>query len=128
MAAAMDDGKVAVWVANNIINDRHNNQQTMRVNNYEKLVFDGSGGQGQQWWRWCLIAAEMDNNEAVARQQRQRGGCNYQMKMTLEGGGGRRHSMAATKENSEVAEHSTAAAMDNGKATVQQDLEAATEQ
>ena len=41
-------------------------------------------------------------------------------------GGGRL--TAATMENSKAAERSTAVAMDNGKATVQQDLEAATEQ
>ena len=54
-------------VANNYINDGHNNQQTMRVNDYEKMVFDGGGGQGQQWWRWCSMTAAMDNNKVVAR-------------------------------------------------------------
>ncbi len=34
-------------VANNDIYNRHNNQQTVRANDYEKMVFDGGGGQGQ---------------------------------------------------------------------------------
>ncbi len=76
-------------VANNNSNGRHINQQTMRANNYEKIVFDSSGGQRQRWWRWCSKAAGMDDNKAVARQQRQRGGHNNQMKMKYDGGGGR---------------------------------------
>jgi hypothetical protein len=115
-------------VANNNINDRHNNQQTMKANNYKKMVFDSDSGQGQRWWEWCLIAAVMANNEVVARQQRQRVGCNNHMKMTFNGGGGRGHSPAATTENGKAAEHSTAAAMDKGVVTAQKDLEAVTEQ
>jgi hypothetical protein len=70
----------------------------------------------------------MDNNEAVARQQRQRGGCNNQMKMTFDGSGGRGHLTAATMENNEAVERSMVVAMDDSKAAAQQDLEAAIEQ
>jgi hypothetical protein len=115
-------------VANNDFNDGHNHKKTMRVNDYEKMVFDGGGGQGQQWWQWCSMAAAMDNNEVVARRQRQRGGRNSQMKMTFNGGGGRGRSTEATTENGKAVERSTAAAMDNGKATAQQDSEATKEQ
>ncbi len=59
------------------------------------------------------MAVAMDANEAVARQQRQRGGCNNQLKMTFDGGGGQGHSTVATIENSKAAERSTAAAMGN---------------
>jgi hypothetical protein len=75
-----------------------------------------------------LMAAAIDNNKAVARQQRQRGGRNNQMKMTFDGGGGRGHLMAATMENGKVVERSMVAEMDDGKAMGQQDLEAGTEQ
>ncbi len=34
-------------VANNDSNDRHNNQQTMRANDYKKMVFDSGSGQGR---------------------------------------------------------------------------------
>ncbi len=64
------------------------------------------------------MAAAMDDNEAVARQQKQRGGCNNQMKMTFDGSNGRGRSTAATMENSKAVEHSAAAAMDNGNVTV----------
>jgi hypothetical protein len=74
------------------------------------------------------MAAAMDNNEAVARQQKQRGGCNNQMKMTFDSGDGRGRSTAATMENSKAEEHSTAAAMNNNKVTACQNLEAAIEQ
>jgi hypothetical protein len=115
-------------VANNNIKDGHNDQQTIRANDYEKMVFNGGGGEGQQWWQWCSMAATMDNNKAVARQQRQRGGRNNQIEMTFEGGGGRGHSTVVTMENGKVTEHSTAVVTDDSKVTVQQDLESATEQ
>ncbi len=76
----------------------------------------------------CSMAAVMDNNEAVARQQKQRGGHINQMKMTFDGGGGRGRSMAATIENGKAAERSTVAVTDNSEAMAQKDLEAATEQ
>ncbi len=88
----------------------------MRANEYKKMVFNGSGGKGQQWWQWCSMAAAMDNNKAVARQQRQRGGCNNQMKMMFNGSGGQGCSTSAMMENGKAAEHSTVAVMDNGKA------------
>ncbi len=103
-------------MANNDSNDRHNNQQTMRAKDYETMVFDGSGGQGQRWCWLCLMAAAMDNKEALARQQRQRGGRNNQMKMTFDSGGGQGQSTVVAMENGKAAEHSTAAAMDNNKA------------
>jgi hypothetical protein len=115
-------------VANNDIKNGHNNQQTMRANNYEKMEFDGGSGQGQRWWRWCLMAAAMDNNKVVARRQRQERGHNNQMKMTFDSSSGRGRSMAATIENGKVAECSTGAVTDDDKATARQDLEAATEQ
>ncbi len=74
------------------------------------------------------MAVAMDNNKAVARQQRQRGGRNNQTKMTFDRGSGRGHLTAVTMENGKAAEHSTTAAMDDGDATVQQDLEAVTVQ
>ncbi len=115
-------------VANNNINDGHNTQQTTRANNYKEMVFDGSGGQGKQWWRWCLMAAAMDDNKAVARQQRQRGGCNNQMKMMFDGGSWRGHLTVATMKNGNAVERSMAEAMDNSKAMARQDSEAVTEQ
>jgi hypothetical protein len=34
-------------VANNNSNEGHNNQQTMRGNDYKKMMFNGGSGQGQ---------------------------------------------------------------------------------
>ncbi len=93
-------------VANNDSNNGHNNQQTIRVNDYEKMVFDGGGGQGQQWWQWCLIAAAKDDNKAVAMGQMQREGRTNQMKIMFDGSGGRGRLMAARMENSEAMERS----------------------
>jgi hypothetical protein len=74
------------------------------------------------------MAEAMDDNKVAARRQRQRGGCNNQMKMTFNGGSGQGHWMAAMMENKVVAECSTAAGIEDSKTTAQQDLEAATEQ
>ncbi len=51
----------------------------------------------------------MDGNKVVARQQRQRWGCNNQMKMMFDGGGGRGRSTVVTMENGEAVEHSMVA-------------------
>jgi hypothetical protein len=47
------------------------------------------------------MAAAMDNNKAVARQERQRGGHNYQMMMMFKCSGGRGRSTAVMVENGE---------------------------
>jgi hypothetical protein len=93
-------------VVNNDRNNGHYNQQTIRVNDYEKMVFDGGSGQGRRWWQWCSIAAAKDDNEAVAMQQMQRGGCNNPLKIMFDGSGGRGCLMAARMENSEAMERS----------------------
>jgi hypothetical protein len=50
------------------------------------------------------------------------------MKKMFDGGSWQGHWTAATIENGEAAERFTVAAVDNGKAVVQQDSEAGTEQ
>ncbi len=74
------------------------------------------------------MAVAMDDNKAVARRQRQRGGRNNQIKMTFDSAGGWGRLMAVMMVNGEAVERSTVVMMDKGKGMVRQVLEAATDQ